>query len=111
MRQSNLTTGSMRQSVFSLAWQFVRKNGYSLSKALKCAWANIKLKAQLKVRIVKFYFKKVDGSIREAYGTLADNILPTTGGNRKANDSIQVYYDTEKEEYRCYKKANLLSIA
>lgn len=29
----------------------------------------IKLKAEMKKRIVKFYFQKIDGSLREAYGT------------------------------------------
>ena len=31
---------TMRE-VMNLAWQFVRKNGYTLSEALKCAWANL----------------------------------------------------------------------
>lgn len=101
------------RDVMQLAHQFIRKNGMSLSEALKTAWANIKLKIQMKTRIVKFYFVKVSGEIREAYGSLADGIIPTIEGdsNRKQNDSCQVYYDTEKESWRCFKKANLLRIA
>ncbi|MEO5159943.1 DUF2693 domain-containing protein, partial [Bacteroides ovatus] len=30
---------------------------------------------------------------------------------RAKNDTVQTYYDTEVGEFRCYKKANLLSIA
>lgn len=52
----------------------------SMSEALKTAWMNIKLKAAMKERIVKFYFQKVDGSIREAYGTLKDSLLPDSKG-------------------------------
>lgn len=37
--------------IFKLAWQFVKRNGYKLSEALKCAWLNIKLKAEMKKRI------------------------------------------------------------
>lgn len=97
--------------IMNLAWQFVKRNGFTMSEALKLAWANIKLKAAMKQRIVKFYFQKVDGSIREAYGTLKENLIPATSGdNRKRNDTVQVYFDTEKQEYRCYKKANLISI-
>ena len=97
--------------IMSRAWQFVKRNGFTMSEALKLAWANIKLKAAMKQRIVKFYFQKVDGSIREAYGTLKENLIPATSGdNRKRNDTVQVYFDTEKQEYRCYKKANLISI-
>lgn len=99
------------REVMQLCWQFVKRNGFTLSEALKVAWANIKLKAEMKTKIVKFYFKKVDGTLREAYGTLAERLLPATQGTgRKANDTIQVYYDTEKEEYRCFKKANLINI-
>lgn len=98
--------------IMSLAWQLVKRNGFSISEALKCAWANMKLKAVMKQRIVKFYFKKVDGSVREAYGTLKENLIPATSGdNRKKNDTVQVYFDTERQEYRCFKKANLLNIA
>ena len=98
--------------IMTLAWQFVKRNGFTMSEALKAAWANIKLKAAMKDRIVKFYFQKVDGSVREAYGTLKDNLIPAIAGtdNRKRNDTVQVFYDTEKQEWRCFKKANLISI-
>lgn len=99
-------------SIMNLAWQFVKKNGFTMSTALKTAWVNFKLKAEMKKRIVKFYFQKVDGSIREAFGTLAENLLPATQNTgRKPNETIQVYFDTEKEEYRCFKRANLLRMA
>lgn len=100
------------KEVMLMAWTFVKRNGFTMSEALKCAWANMKLKAAMKQRIVKFYFTKVDGSVREAYGTLKENLIPATSGdNRKKNDTVQVYFDTERQEYRCYKKANLLNIA
>lgn len=100
------------KEVMLMAWTFVKRNGFSMSEAMKCAWANMKLKAAMKQRIVKFYFKKVDGSVREAYGTLKGNLIPATSGdNRKKNDTVQVYFDTERQEYRCFKKANLLNIA
>lgn len=67
---------SQTSEVMCLAWQMVKRNGYSMSEALKTAWMNIKLKAAMKERIVRFYFQKVDGSLREAYGTLKENLLP-----------------------------------
>ena len=99
------------RDVMNLAWQFVRKNGYTLSEALKCAWTNIKLKAALRKRVVKFYFQKVDGSIREASATLMSNRIPATKGEKKTVDTCQVYFDCEKDEWRCFKKANLVRIA
>lgn len=96
-----------------MAWQFVKRNGFTMAEALRAAWVNFKLKVAMAVRIVKFYFQKVDGSIREAYGTLRADLLPETKGedNRKKNDTVQVYYDTEKMEFRCFKVANLVRIA
>ena len=105
------TIKNQLREVMSLAWQFVRKNGYTMSEALKTAWANIKLKAALSKRVVKFYFQKVDGSLREAYGTLMSERIPETKGAKKTNDTCQVYFDTEKDEWRCFKKANLVRIA
>lgn len=104
---------SLMREVMRMAWQMVKKNGYSMSEALKTAWMNIKLKAAMKERIVKFYFQKVDGSIREAYGTLKDSLLPDSKGtdSRKKSDTVQTYFDTERGEFRCYKVANLVKIA
>lgn len=102
---------SQMKEVMQMAWSFVRKNGYSMSEALKCAWANLKLKAALKVKIVEFYFKKTDGTLRQAFGTLLKNRVPETKGTKKTADNCQVYFDTEKEEWRCFKKCNLVKIS
>ena len=101
------------RAIMQTAWQFVKRNGFTMAEALKAAWLNFKLKMAMAVRIVKFYFQKVDGSIREAYGTLNPAIMPQISGNdnRRKNDTVQVYYDSEVQGYRCYKKANLLRIA
>ena len=107
MRKSDL------RAIMQMAWQFVKRNGFTMSEVLHAAWLNFKLKVAMAVRIVKFYFQKVDGSIREAYGTLNPIMLPETSGgdNRRKNDTVQTYFDTEKAEYRCFKKANLIRIA
>lgn len=107
MKNSDLRT------IMTMAWQFVKRNGINLSEALKKAWQVFKLKVAMAVRIVKFYFQKVDGSIREAYGTLRSDLIPEVKGDdkRKKNDTVQVYFDTEKGEFRCFKVANLVRIA
>ena len=100
------------RDIMQLAWQMVKRNGFTLSDALKAAWRNIKLRIAMKQRIVKFYFQKVDGTIREAFGTLSERLIPATSGedNRRKNETVQIYFDTEKTEWRCFKKANLISI-
>ena len=102
---------SILANIMQMAWSFIRKNGYSLSEALKCAWANHKLKSAMKRRIVEFHFRKVNGEIRQAFGTLKSELLPKTQGTgRRPADTVQVYYDTEKQEYRSFKRCNLISM-
>ena len=82
------------KEIMSLAWSFVRKNGYTMSEALKVAWLNMKLKMQMKQKIVRFYYRKVSGEIREAFGSLQENLLPETKGTgRKTNDTLFTYFD------------------
>ena len=99
------------EKVMSVAWQFVKRNGYTKSKALKCAWSNMKLKMALKGKVVEFFFKKTDGTIRQAFGTLSSSRIPETSGSKKSADSVQPYFDCEKSEWRCFKKCNLVSIS
>ena len=100
------------QKIMRQAWQMVKMNGYTMAEALRKAWLNFRLRVKMAVGIVKFYFQKVDGTLREAYGTLDPKRLPQTARTeRKPNPTTQTYYDTEKGEYRCFKVANLARIA
>lgn len=106
-----MKTSDLRD-IMRIAWQLVRKNGFTMSEALKTAWLNFKLKMKMRYGIVKFYYQKISGEIREAYGTLRADLMPQTkGADRKPNPTVQVYYDSEREEYRCFKIANLVKIA
>ena len=66
----------------------------------------------MKTRIVEFFFLKKDGTIRQAFGTLQDDvILPLIkdATNRKPNNDLVTYYDTEKLQFRSFKKCNFKS--
>lgn len=103
--------GTIKSNVFKLAWVFIRKHQLSLSQALKIAWRNIKLKVAMATKIVAFTFKKSDGSIREAIGTLKSDMLPQVKGTgRPTPEHLQLYYDVQKECYRCFSKIELLTI-
>ena len=83
-----------------------------MSEALTTAWLNFKLKMKMRYGIVKFYYQKISGEFREAYGTLRADLMPQTkGADRKSNPTVQVYYDSERDGYRCFKIANLVKIA
>ena len=96
--------------IMTEAHRFIKIAGIGMSEALKRAWANFKLTIRMRTGIVKFYFQKIDGSIREAYGTLSSRLIPAVAGtdSRKKSDTVQTYFDTEKQEYRCFKKLNLV---
>lgn len=106
MRRSDLA------NIMAMAWRFFKITGEIFSECLKKAWANFKLVRKMGQGVVKFYFQKVDGSIREAYGTLKKGLMPEIKGEdkRAKNDTVQVYFDTEKQEYRCFKKLNLVTL-
>ena len=79
--------------------------------ALKQSWKVLKLKAALKKGVVKFYYQKLNGEIRTAWGTLKEGLIPETKGTeRKKNESLITYYDNEKQAYRSFKIANLIKL-
>lgn len=99
-------------SIMRLAWQFVKRNGFTMAEALKVAWLNAKVTKAMRTGIVQFFFMKVDGTLRQAFGTLDPHRLPETqGSGRRPADTVQVYFDTEKQEYRSFKKCNLYKMA
>lgn len=102
----------MKSEIFRTAWQFFKQTGMAFGECLRKAWQLAKLKNRMQHEIVKFYFQKVDGSIREAYGTLRADLMPATTGDdsRKKNDTVQVYFDTEVQNFRCFKKLNLIQL-
>ena len=46
------------------------------------------------------------------YGTLKSELMPAIEGNdrRLKNPTVQVYFDTERQEFRCFKVANVLPL-
>ena len=98
------------RSIMSLAWEFVKKFGFTMSEALRRAWMNAKLSKKMNDRVVKFRFLKKDGTIRTAYGTLDSTYMPTNciKGTGKSSPKTQVYFDKEVNGFRCFLKQNLL---
>ena len=96
------------------AWCMFRVTGESFAECLKKAWMLLKLKVQMKIRIVQFFFMKISGEIRQAFGTMKDNVITDKvkgGDTRKKNEHMFAYWDCEKQEFRSFKKINLLRIA
>ena len=110
---NNESMSKQMKSIMSLAWQFVKQNGFTLSDALKCAWRNVKLHNEMQSGIVHFVFRKVDGvTMRDAYGTLKADVIPPTDGKQRTTNprTHKVYYDTERGDWRCFKRCNLVKV-
>lgn len=62
---------------------------------------------------VRFSFTKVDGSVRQAYGSLHPSLLPDRGettSSRPVNPGVMVYYDLDSGGFRSFKKDSLLHV-
>ena len=73
---------NFRSVVFKRAYLIVKKTGCTFSQALTLAW-----------------------------GTLNEKYLPKVTGEdtRRKNDTVQTYFDTERQEWRCFKKLNFIA--
>lgn len=101
------------REVMNDAWRMFKVTGESFAECLKKAWLLLKLKLAMKKRTVQFFYQKVSGEVRQAFGTLDESVIANSvkGTGRKPNETLFTYFDTEKGEYRSFKKANLINIA
>lgn len=86
-------------NIMKEAWQLVRTYALTMSEALKKAWAWFKVVQKMKSGVVSFRFEKVNGEIRQAFGTLAEDRLPQVehSSNRAKSPFVQTYFDVEKK--------------
>ena len=74
------------------------------------------LKENLKNGIVEFSYKKKDGTIRNAKGTLNpdivkeknENAFTNNGRTRSVPDNVQTYYDVVSNGWRTFIKDNVI---
>ena len=106
-----MRTKQFLSELMSQAWRIRRATGKAFAECLKKAWLNCKLAIQMYLRIVEFYYQKMNGEIRQAFGTLQAKYLPVTkGSGRKKSDTCFLYFDTDKKEYRQFKIWNIIRI-
>ncbi len=69
---------------------------------------------ELRQRIVRFEYRKNDGSLREAWGTLSDAIIahknktPKAFSKRGAAPGCVTYFDLERNDWRCFLVENFV---
>lgn len=106
----NYNLNEVRSQVMSLAWKFIKFQMMNKSEAMRLAWMNVNLKRNLFNRTCVFNFKKADGTVRHAVGTMTSDVLAKIQGKREASPAVTVFYDKEKESFRSFRKERLLSI-
>ena len=84
-----------------------------LSICLKRAWYFERFRNWLRNGVVTFTYTKLDGSLREAKGTLNDLLIPTDKlpkgtSAAKPNFASVAYYDLERQDWRAFNVAEFV---
>lgn len=99
-------------NIMRMAWTMCRATGNTFAECLRKAWQIFKLKMKMLTGIVEFWYRKSStGELRQAFGTLKDDICPETKGTgRIPNKHLVTYYDTVAEGWRSFRMFNLVTI-
>lgn len=68
------------------------------------------MRKELRNNIITFKFKKRDGTIRTAHGTLHPDYLPELKGGSPRPERQMVYYDLDKEAWRSFRSYSFIKI-
>lgn len=68
------------------------------------------MKKLLRKHVISFKFKKKNGDIRRAVGTLISSYLPALRGGAPKPEHQMVYYDLEKEHWRSFRSYSFIKI-
>lgn len=103
---------SQMKEVMQNAWRFFKVTGESFSECLKRSWAVYRLTKEMKTKTVQFFYQKVSGEIRQAFGTMRDEIIhdKIKGTGVRKNQDLFNYWDTEVDGWRSFKKFYLIKI-
>ena len=109
-----MKTTNFRVRVMNYAHHIFETQNYTWSAALKKAWTLYRLVKDMRKGVVKFYFEKVDGSARVAYGTLCNlpaGVTSRRSATKAPNYGTMCYWDTKKQAFRSFKVENFIAIA
>lgn len=108
------TKTNFRARVMKYAWQILRATGQAWRQCMLKAWELYRLLKALRSGIVSFEYKKMDGSVRMATGTLRDIPIDATFGGKRVTKQpyrTMTYFDTAKNAFRSFRVENLLRMA
>ena len=88
-------------------------HGYNLNQSLQTSMSVETLQFQLMNGTAHFLYRKTDGSIREAFGTLLEKVVErnTNGlGYPRKYDGLQAYFDIEAQQWRSFRYENFITV-
>ncbi len=95
---------SYRSRIFQTAWYFYRKGLFrSFGEALRAAWKRFKAITKMSTSEAILIYRKADGMIRRAKGTLRRD-------PGQSNPDVIKYWDLEKNDWRAFRIERLISI-
>lgn len=95
-----------KSSIFKIANAIYHSHkAETMGEALKMAWRAAKLQTRLAAGEVKFRYRKMNGEIREALGTLKNMVTETSSA---FNGTAMFYFDIEKKGFRSFAVTNLV---
>lgn len=102
-----------KRGLMLAAWATFRKRAArTFGEALRLAWRAMKLQAAMRLGTVKFTFRKLNGELRDATGTLAAALLPTSqnaGYAEKKHCAYNIaFFDLDKQAFRSFNVWTLL---
>lgn len=89
-----------------------RRTGSEAMGIIKAQMIDL-LKAKLQSGVAHFVYMKKDGSLREAWGTTASNLMKATqNGRGLSGDAVNTvkYFDVEAGGYRSLRFENLIQV-
>ena len=92
----------------------LRGNQPTASQALRYAWWFEDFRAKLANGVYRFSYFKMDGSIREAIGTLQPSRIPVEqkpkGTEEIKNQKFEIfnYFDTDRNSWRSFRQDNFI---
>ncbi|MFI3331826.1 MAG: SH3 beta-barrel fold-containing protein [Rikenellaceae bacterium] len=100
---------NFRTKVFRRAHKLAQTTNETFAVCLAKAWAIYRLTRKMAQKVVKFSYKKVDGTLRTAKGTLR-NITHLVKGNGSDTPSTLRYFDVEAQAFRSFRIENLITV-
>lgn len=105
-----------RSIAMRLAWRLYRENRgqVALGHCIVAAWKVLRLNAALQEGLVRFTFRKMNGEVREAVGTLKSDLFVATPPKVTERPEYLThvrYFDVEKNAIRSFRAERLLQVA